>query len=174
MNCRNDSEYYTHGDLRYLNVLFLALITSGWSTSKINVIRKLLSLNQDHINGMIAYNPNAIKYHSLESISFYDSFIAISPDVFKSIDPNILRLLIQHTEHEDENGNIFGERNGLGPILFFLRHQQEEQEQQDFSSFDDNDKNAIFKSVTITSQVKVILEESCDTVARVLCWERYS
>jgi hypothetical protein len=129
-----------------MNVLFLAIITECPN----NVIEKLLELG-----------PEAIENHSIshwQDKGFYEEWMLANPDGFLNIDPEILRVLLQHTKNNEE-AICFGEEDefGLAPIRRFLQQHQ-------VSISPDN-------VVIISPHVKVILEENYYALSKLLAQE---
>ena len=130
-----------------MNVLFLAVITECPS----NVIEKLLEFYSKAIDN------HFIGQHEYKG--FYEEWMLVNPEGFFNIDPEILRVLLQHTKNDEEAISFRYDENEFGwaPINQFLQRYQA-------SITPDN-------NVVISPHVKVILEESCYVVSQLLAKE---
>jgi hypothetical protein len=148
-----------------LNVLFLVMITGCHDKM---MIKKLLELNSDSINehcipaGMDMW---------LDNINFYQDYCeCLAPDFLDAIDPEILRVLLQHTY---SSLICFGSNAeyGLYPIIRLLKGKETSTESE-LSSDPNLVSNEENDNVSIPANVKVILEES-DYVSSKLLGESY-
>ena len=86
-----------------MNVLFLAVITECPN----NVIEKLLEFNSKAIDN------HFIGQHEYKG--FYEEWMLVNPEGFFNIDPEILRVLLQHTKNDEEAICFFGyDENEVG------------------------------------------------------------
>ncbi|OEU08540.1 hypothetical protein FRACYDRAFT_249431 [Fragilariopsis cylindrus CCMP1102] len=137
----------------YVNVLFLAMITGPPPNT---VILQLIKLN-----------PSAINHHHIDNDHgyerFYEDCVVANPDVFLTLDPEILRILLRHTKKHEE-GICFGYENYAMCLIREFLKQQMVSLSRDNDNDDDNDNY----NVVISPHVKVILEENCYVVSTFL------